>query len=131
MNNAKYDLFISHRQDNGDILALNIKLLLLQLNTEISIFLDVDDLKNIQDLDINIRNSNNILLVITKGVFERFFVIEELKAALKYKKKIILIWDREHCPEFPKKEEVPEEIDSILLIKANIWSPEKIFRNVI
>lgn len=58
--------------------------------------MDVDNLQSIEDLDENIRKSENILLLITKGVFERPYVIKELSTALKFKKNIIIVWDKKN-----------------------------------
>jgi hypothetical protein len=129
-NNIIYDLFISHKQSNGGYLAMNIKLLLTNKHPNLSIYLDVDDLENIHDLPENVYNSHNLLLIITEGVFERPYVIKELETALKYKKNIIIVWDKNNCPTFPDKNLVPVSIRSILSIKAIPWISEKKFREV-
>lgn len=129
MKKENYDLFISHKQENGGNLALNIKMLLLEKHKNMSIFLDVDDLENIHDLEKNIKNSENLLLLITEDVFKRPFVIKELRAALKYNKNIIVIWDKVHCPVFPNEDKVPNDLISILHIRAITWSPEIYIRN--
>lgn len=122
--NKIYDLFISHRQYNGGQLALCIKLLLKNENPNLAIFLDVDDMQNIHDLEKNIKNSKNVLLLITEGVFERPFIIQELNTALEYNKNIIVLWDKINCPIFPSKKTVPKNIINILDIRAIIWSAE-------
>jgi hypothetical protein len=70
-------------------------------------------------------------LLITEGVFERYYVNLELESALEYGKNIIVIWDKDHCPVFPKKEEVSNSISSILDIKAIIWQSEISFKEII
>lgn len=50
---------------------------------------------------------------------------------MRYNKKIVIIWDKDHCPEFPKKEQIPEDISSILSIKAINWSSELYIRDAI
>lgn len=131
IDNNIYDLFISHKQLNGGQLALVIKLELLKKSENLSIFLDVDDLNNIHDLEENIKKTKNILLLITEGVLERNFVIKELKTALEYNKNIILLWDKEHCLNFPDKDKIHEDIKSILDITAIIWHPEIYLRDAI
>lgn len=127
-----YDLFISHYQYNGGHLALNLKLLIEKENEDIKIFLDVDsDMKNIHNLENFIRESKNVLLIITENVFERYFVQLELREALKYNKNIILLWDRNNCPIFPKKEQIPNDLVSILDIKAIIWQSERKYRKLV
>lgn len=129
--NDEYDLFISHYQYNGGQLALIIKLLLEKKDPELKIFLDVDsNMKTIHNLENFIKKSQNILLLITEGVFNRPFVQLELKSALKYNKNIITIWDKEHCPNFPKKENIQNDLTSILEIKAIVWNSEGKYRNL-
>ena len=127
---TKYDLFISHKQSTGGHLAMSIKLLLLNKNPNLNIYLDVDDLKNIHDLEKNIIDSSNLLLLITDNVFNSKYVIFELDTALKYKKNIIIIWDKDNCS-FPDINIIPENIRSVLYIKAINWNSEIIFRDII
>lgn len=130
-NVNEYDLFISHKQENGSQLAQIIKLLLEKINPHLNIFLDIDDLGNIHDLEKNVKNSENILLIITEGVFERRFVQLELQMALSNDKNIITLWDKEHYPIFPKKDDIEEKFHKILDIKAIIWNSEKMFKEAI
>lgn len=130
-NDIPYDIFISHRQSNGGQLAMIIKLLLENKNPNLKIFLDVDDLNNIHNLEKNIENSENVLLLITEGVFEREFVQKELRKTLECKKNVFTVWDRDHCQEFPNKDKVPGDLSSILDIKSIIWNPEIKHRKVI
>lgn len=124
--NVKYDLFISHYQYNAGNLALTIKLLLEKKNPKLNIFLDVDsDMRNIHDLEFFVKESRNILLIITENVFERYFVKLELRSALRYNKNIIILWDKDHCRDFPKKDNLSKDLSGILNIKAIIWIPEK------
>lgn len=131
-DNNYYDLFISHYQYNGGALALNINLLLEKKNPNLKIFLDVNsDMKKIHNLENFIKKSKNILLIITENVFERYFVQLELKAALKYNKNIITVWDKDRCQEFPKKENIPNYLIPILDIKAINWISEKRYRDIV
>lgn len=127
----KYDLFISHKRATGGHLAITIKLLLLEKNPNLNIYLDVDDLENIHDLEKNIKNSENLLLLITNDVFNSNYVIHELDVALKNKKNIIILWDKDNCPSFPDMNLVPKHIRSVLYIKAITWVSENIFRDII
>lgn len=123
----KYDLFISYKQSNGAQLALIVKLLLEKKN--LNIFLDEDNLDDLHDLEKFVKKSENILLIITEGVFEREFVIKELETALKYKINIITLWDKNGCPDLPKKDILKKDISSILNLKAIIWFINKNFRD--
>src|ERR1700730_4691435 len=124
-----YDLFISHYQKTGGNLALLIKNYLKELHN-LEIFLDIDDMRSIHNFKKNVENSDNILLLITKGVFERSFVQLELREALKFDKNIIVLWDKKSC-EFPKEEEIPEDLLPILHITAISWYNEKYLREPI
>eukprot|EP00741_Cyanophora_paradoxa_P018576 tig00021070_g17934.t1 len=75
-----------------------------ELGIELRIFLDRDDLNDIQDLSANIRASRSVLLLLTKDVFRSKFVLQELKAADEAAVKIVTVWNREGAngvPEFP------------------------------
>jgi hypothetical protein len=126
----KYDLFLSHYQKTGGLLAMVLKLFLTQKDSNLRIFLDVDDLENIHDLKANVQQTNCFALLLTEGVFERRFVQEEIRTALALNKKIILIWDKERCA-FPDSSTIPSDINSVLLTRAVIWQAEKSFRKVV
>lgn len=128
LDDIPYDLFISHYQKTGSNLALLIKNYLKEQNLEI--FLDVDDMKSTHNLEKNIENSENVLLLITEGVFERHFVQLELRKALECNKNIILLWDKKNC-EFPEKENIPQDLISVLDITAISWFNEKYLREPI
>jgi len=121
-------LFISHKQVNVADLAQAIKLQLELIHPEINIFLDVDDLNNIHGLEDNVNRSGNMLLLITEGVLERPFVQKEIRAAVKYKKNIILVHDERNC-HFPSGEGVPDDLKQVLAIKAIPYYREKVFRD--
>jgi hypothetical protein len=116
-SSIKYDLFLSHYQRTGGLLAMVIKMILESHDPTLRIFLDVDDLENIHDLKDNVKNSDNIALLLTEGVFERRFVIEEITTALQLNKNIILIWDKDRCP-FPEPSKLPENLQQVLSIRA-------------
>jgi len=111
-------------------LAMVLKLLLEMQDSSLRIFLDVDDLENIHDLKSNVRNSRNFALLLTEGVFERRFVLEEVSTAVSIGKNVILIWDKERCA-FPDATSIPEHLREVLLHKAIIWNPERDFRKVV
>jgi len=122
-----WDLFISHKQINGADLAQAIKLQLELLHPEVSTFLDVDDLNNIHSLEDNIIKSRNVVLLITDGVLERPFVQKEIKSAVALKKNIILVHDERNC-RFPVGDGLPDDVKSVLMIKAIPYYREKVFR---
>lgn len=131
MTIQKYDLFISHYQETGQKLAIIISDELNALNKNLNIFLDVNCSFNIHDLEENVKNSENILLLLTTGVYQREFVKKELRTALKFNKNIIVLWDKKECPNFPKEEDVDEDIRPVLKIFAKDWQPVKLYRDVL
>jgi hypothetical protein len=114
---GQWDIFLSHRQINGADLAQAIKLQLELAHPMIRVFLDVDDLNNIHILEENVKNSTNLLLLITEGVLERPFVQKEIRSALAYQKNIIVVHDERNC-QFPTGEGLPDDIKEVLAIKA-------------
>lgn len=57
----------------------------------------------------------------------RPFVRLEISTALKLKKNIIVIWDKERCP-FPDASKIDASIKEVLLIKAIKWDNESYLR---
>ena len=108
-------------------MALILKTFLQSKDPSLSIFLDVDDLEDIHNLKLNVAATANVIVLVTEGVLERFFVIEEITTALALGKNVIVIWDRDRC-EFPTS--CAESITSILSMSSIVWSNEKGFRDV-
>jgi hypothetical protein len=72
-------------------MAQAIKLQLLEIDPKLKIFLDVDDLNVIHNLESNVANSKNIILLVTEGAIERPFVQLEVVAAIKNHKNVIVV----------------------------------------
>lgn len=49
---SKYDIFLSHKQQNGADLAQSLKLLLTTQRPELKIYLDVDDCNELHSLQV-------------------------------------------------------------------------------
>eukprot|EP00741_Cyanophora_paradoxa_P014480 tig00020801_g13965.t1 len=145
----RYDLFISHKQSSATHLARAVKTmaekLALERGIKISIFLDRDDLNDIQDLSANIRASGAVLLFLTNDVFKSKFVLQELNAAVSAGVNVVPLWDREPpngIPQFPSPATVelpsPAELagvgldvpsarallERVLKIKADTYQPD-------
>lgn len=116
-----YDIFLSHKQQTGDKLAL---LLYNKLEEwELKPFLDSKQPSmSLQNLEQLVQKSRIFLLIITGEVTESNFVRGEIKAALEANKPVILVHDRRS--EFPNKDNLPEDIRSILDIKAVPYDTE-------
>src|ERR1700722_686254 len=113
----QYDVFISYKQKDSSDLAILIKDELLLLNPNLKIFLDRDDVQNISKLEDNVKNSSNFILIITKEVFESYYVKREIKTALDFNKNIILIHDQENC-HFPNRNVLEPDMQQIFDVRA-------------
>jgi len=108
----KYDIFVSHKQTTGKYLAQSIKHELSQcFPVPLSWWIDVDNLENLQDLTEVVRLSRNFMLLITPGLFDSHWCLQEIRAAIKYKKNVILILD-EGVP-FPVVQTLPADIQEL------------------
>ncbi len=76
---------------SGGDMAQAIKLQLLDINPKLKIFLDVDDLNIIHNLENNIIHSKNVILLVTDGAVKRPFVQLEICTAVKHNKNIIVV----------------------------------------
>jgi hypothetical protein len=121
---GKISIHNALRTQFGTDLAQAIKLQLTLRNPSLDVWLDVDDLHKLRSLSVRshclfieqeliqflqtaVENSKNVILLLTAGVLERHWVQEEIRAALKFQKNIILVHDEKHCP-FPTGEDVPD-----------------------
>eukprot|EP01116_Phalansterium_solitarium_P007519 TRINITY_DN2023_c0_g1_i1.p1 TRINITY_DN2023_c0_g1~~TRINITY_DN2023_c0_g1_i1.p1 ORF type:complete len:593 (+),score=172.05 TRINITY_DN2023_c0_g1_i1:315-2093(+) len=120
----KYDAFLSHRQATGQDLAKVVKLELELRYPGIRVFLDRDDLEVIQNLSDIVRDTANVILLVTDGALDRPFVQLEIATALALQKNMILLHDEKSCF-FPSKAGLPPEIHAALDIKAIPYYREK------
>jgi len=129
---TEYDVFLSHRQISGGDMAQAIKLQLLDINPKLKVFLDVDDLNIIHNLENNIIHTKNIILLVTEGAVSRPFVQLEVVTAVKHHKNIIVMHDERGC-KYPKGEELlplPTEMQQALEQTPIPYFRESRFRDV-
>ena len=87
----RFHLFLSHVWRSGQDQVAVIKRALCDLLIEPSVFLDVDDLENIADLELYIEQSQVILIFLSKGYFLSKNCLREVRCALELNKKIVLV----------------------------------------
>jgi len=99
----KYHLFLSHVWSSAqDQVAVIKRQLLLMLQGNVSIFLDVDDLKDIGDLGKYVHASQAVLVFLSQGYFYSGNCLKEFDFTLEYAKPIILVHEAD-----PKKGGAP------------------------
>ena len=128
---AKYDIFISYRRTNGSQLA---SLLKVHLHLRgLSVFLDVEELgsgKFDEAILSTIRQSSNILLVLSDGALDRCvgdasmqdWVHREIACALEHKVHVIPILGTEF--QWPKQSDLPEDLQQVCTLNGVSWSHE-------
>ena len=87
----KYHLFLSHIWASGQDQVANIKRQLQLLLPGVRIFLDVDDLDSIDNLEKHIEASQCILVFLSKGYFFSRNCLREIRHAMECKKRIVLV----------------------------------------
>jgi hypothetical protein len=87
LEEGRFHLFLSHSQQHGQDQVKVISSELQKCVRDIHCFLDVDTLEEIADLEEHVHNSVCVLLFLTMGIFDRVFVLKELRAAKNFGKK--------------------------------------------
>lgn len=126
-----YDVFISYRRANGSQLA---SLLKVHLHLRgLSVFLDVEELgsgKFDEAILSTISQSSNMLLVLSPGALDRClgdvnmhdWIHREVVCALEHKVQMIPILGVEF--QWPKKSELPEDLQQVCTLNGVSWSHE-------
>ena len=86
-----YHLFLSHVWSTAQDSAAIIKRMLTLLMPGISIFLDIDDLEDIGDLERYVDESQCVLIMMTRGYFTSTNCLRELDHSLTTKKPLVLL----------------------------------------
>ena len=89
--NQQWHLFLSHVWSTGQDQVAVIKRQLNHLVVGIEIFLDVDDLEDIGNLEKYIEQSSCILIFLSKGYFLSANCLREVKAAAANNKPVVLV----------------------------------------
>ena len=86
-----FHLFLSHQWQWGQDQAGTLKSALQVLVPELHCFLDVDSLKDISQLEAHVKESDVVLIVLTKGYLSSTNCRRELREALKQKKRLLVV----------------------------------------
>ena len=95
VNEAKAGVFLSHFQFNGGPDMMALKSELEHLCPEIKVWYDKDEEPSPEEMRLGIKNSRYFLLYLTENVLMRRFCRKEIRWALNYKKRVVLLWKQE------------------------------------
>ena len=90
----QWHLFLSHVWSSGQDQVAIIKRKLQLLIPGIQVFLDVDDLKEIGDLESYIKSSQCVLIFLSKGYFSSANCLREYDSTLSDAKPIVLVHEK-------------------------------------
>ena len=90
---ALWHLFLSHIWSTGQDQNATIKRQLCLLLPGVSVFLDVDDLESIGDLELYVEQSQVVQLFCSKGYFKSCNCLREIQCTLEKKKRFCLMFD--------------------------------------
>jgi len=90
-----FHLFLSHTWKSGQDQVAVIKRQLQLILPGVSVFLDVDDLENIRDLELHIKQSQAILAFLSKHYFSQRNCLREVSTAVEEKKPIVAVHEAE------------------------------------
>jgi len=93
VDHGHYHTFLSHVWGTGQDQMRIIKQRLLEMMPTLSVFLDVDDLDEIGDLEGYIRRTSTVLVYCSKGYFTSKNCMRELVASTVMEKPIIALMD--------------------------------------
>ena len=131
LGGASFDLFLSHAQDLGQDQVATIKGMLEKLLPSIKIFLDVESLDDLHALDKLIIGSKAVLIFLTTGCLQRYFVRLEVSSAANNGVKTILVQEtddrhgctpvkqhRDDCPDAAREAVFDSGREAVLWIRA-------------
>ena len=87
----KFHLFLSHIWSSGQDQVATVKRELQLLLTDVKVFLDVDDLEEIDKLPMYVRQTHTMLFFLSKGYFFSRNCRKEIEATLAHRSPIILL----------------------------------------
>ena len=88
-----YHIFLSHVWGTGQDQMRVIKQRLLEIMPDLAVFLDVDDLKDISDLDGYIDRTQTMLILCTDGYFKSRNCMLEIRSSVMKNKPILALLD--------------------------------------
>ena len=107
---AAYHIFLSHVWSTAQDQMRIVRTRLLEMMPELSVFLDVEDLEDISDLEGYIERSSVILVMCTKGYFQSRNCMIELRSAVRMGKPMFAMLDLDSDTRSLTKDEVGAEL---------------------
>jgi len=137
-DDQKYHLFLSHVWSTGQDAVATIKRQLQLLLRDVSVFLDVDDLQSIDDLELYVEQSDTMLLFLSKGYFVSRNCIREVVATLEQAKKYVFAHEADPDKGGATVEELKKELknkdhrDQLFdeAHRINVWHRIQAFQEV-
>ena len=107
-----YHLFLSHQWHSGQDVMRIVKQRLLEMIPDASVFLDVDDLEDISDLEGYVDRSSAVLVFCSKGYFQSRNCMRELLRATVTNKPIIAMLEPEASKGGLTREQIRTELET-------------------
>ena len=107
----EYHLFLSHVWGTGQDQMRIVKTRMLEMMPDSQVFLDVDDLEDISDLEGYIDRTHLVLIYCSQGYFQSKNCMREIRSSVRKGKRLLPIID----PEKPKGGLTREEIEQQLI----------------
>jgi hypothetical protein len=111
----EYGVFICHGKAGAGPLARQMKMMFQQVTSR-RVFLDADELANLDNLSFTVRqHSSNLLILATKEIFSRFWCTIQIISAEMHKVPIVHVRTNKDC--------VDQLSDSFLSELKDVWGP--------
>ena len=105
-----FHIFLSHVWAHGQDQMRIIKQRLIEMMPDVRVFLDVDDLKDISELEHYVDSSKAVLVFCTKGYFRSKNCMRELRRATAAQKPLIMVLDLDSAAGALSYPQVKEEL---------------------
>ena len=105
-----YHLFLSHVWGTGQDQMRIVKQRLLEMMPDLSVFLDVDDLEDISDLEGYVDRSVHILIFCSKGYFTSKNCMREIRSCTQKGKPMIAVLDPDSATGAMSIDEIKTEL---------------------
>ena len=117
-----WHMFLSHTWGTGQDQCATIKRQLCLLLPDASIFLDVDDLESIDELEVYVDATAVIMIFLSGGYFKSGNCLREARCTLEKKKPIVLMHDPNGAAlETIKADECPEDMLGPIFKHRDAW----------
>jgi len=119
---CKYHLFVSHIWASGQDKAHKIVWLLKLYIQGVIIWLDVDVLKNLGDLENSVKESAHFILFYSEGYFKSINCRREVAKAMELCKPITVMFELDDDISLNKRTQMKEEFDKFWPVDSNLYN---------